>query len=68
MDKSLTEIIGEMPLVWADHIVAAYLLGLKDMLQVQHEPHKNIYFDVYKEQAQAVATGRRYEYKEGIDL
>jgi len=68
VEKSLTEIISEMPLVWADHIVAAYVHGLKDMLKAEPENHRNLMFDVYKDQAQAIAQGRRYQFKEDVDF
>lgn len=68
MDKTLNEILSETPLVWADHIVAAYVLGLKDMLAVQTETHRNIQFDVFKGMAESCAKGRRYEFKDGVDF
>lgn len=67
MDKTLNEIFGEVPAVWAEHILAAYLLGLADMLVKAESKHANLYFDVYKDQAEACKNGRSYAFIEGID-
>lgn len=68
MDKTLLELFSEVPKVWSDHLLAAYLLGLKDMLPKNEDKHANIYFDVCKDQAEACHAGRQYHLKEGVDF